>query len=303
MGSVTISGDITGAVTGDPPNLANGDLDLTGGFALSANWSIATQPALGTATIDAAGQWTYTVDPSDYDDLDFGEIVEDTFTVRVTGNEVNTDFEVVPYDLTQTITITIEGVCFAAGTLLETDQGPRRIETLSVGDCVRTHDNGLQPVRWIESSLIPPERLHDDPSLRPVRIKRGSLGPSTPTRDLVVSQQHRILIRGAKVELLFGAPEVLVAAKHLCSWPGIFIDRSEQPVEYLHILMDRHEILLADGALAESLFLGDEALHTLSSDGLQELASIFPDRVTHLSPGFGHAARKILRAHEARALV
>jgi len=281
--------------------MASGELDLTGGVPLSQTWSIASPPALGTATIDpATGEWTYEVDPTDFEELAFGEIVEDTFTVRVIGNEVDPTFTIVPYNLTQSVTITIEGVCFTAGTLIETSDGSRPIETLGIGCEVITADHGPQPIRWIESSYLTAERLKETPSLRPVRIRAGSLGPNVPRRDLVVSQQHRILIRGPTVELLFGASEALVAAKHLCSWPGIDIETSHEPVEYLHILLDRHEILTAEGAPAESLFLGEEALHAISSEALQELAAIFPDQ--GMGTGLGASARLILREHEARAL-
>ncbi len=296
MVSVPVTGDLTGDVTGSPPNVATGQVilgDTPGTFDVN-NWAIATPAANGTATIDAdTGEWTYTVDPTFFDSLDFNQIATDTFVIQGSDGF---------FFGQATITISIQGVCFTAGTLIETETGPEVVEALTVGDLVQTKDHGLQPIRWIEASPIPPERLRRDPDLRPVRILRGSLGPDTPSRDLLVSQQHRVLIQGPKVELLFGAAEVLVAAKHLCSWPGIFVDTSDQPVEYLHILLDQHEILIAEGALAESLFLGDEALHSLSSEGLQELASIFPDRTPEKSTGFGRAARMILREHEARAL-
>lgn len=296
MVSVPVTGDLTGDVTGSPPNVATGQVvlgDTPGSFNVN-NWAIATPPANGTATIDAnTGEWTYTVDPAFFDSLDFNQIATDTFVIQGSDG----------FFIGQaTITISIQGVCFTTGTLIETETGPEPVEALTVGDKVLTKDHGLQPIRWIETSPIPPERLRRDPDLRPVRILRGSLGPDIPSRDLLVSQQHRVLIQGPKVELLFGTAEVLVAAKHLCSWPGIFVDTSDQPVEYLHILLDQHEILTAEGALAESLFLGDEALHSLSSDGLQELTSIFPDRTPDRTPSFGRAARLILREHEARAL-
>ncbi len=300
----SITGDITGTVTGTPPNQASGDLDVSSpGTVTSQNWTISVPASFGTASINpATGEWTYTVDPTFFDSLDNNQIATDTFSVQVTGEYVVGPFTV-PFGLTETITITIEGVCFTAGTLIDTRDGARLIETLKVGDAVLTADHGSQPIRWIESSHLPPERLRENPDMRPVRITAGSLGPNVPKRDLLVSQQHRILVSGPKVELLFGVPEALVAARHLCSWPGIFIDLSDQPVEYIHILMDRHEILMAEGAQAESLFLGEEALHTLSSEGLQELAAIFPDRITAAADhSFGKAARLMLREREARAL-
>ncbi|WP_037317204.1 Hint domain-containing protein [Ruegeria halocynthiae] len=295
---VSITGDITGSVTGNPPNQATGDLDVASiGPTGPQNWTISSPPAFGTATINANGEWTYTVNPAFYDNLGFEQTATDTFTVQVSSTLFGT-----PFTLTQDITISIEGVCFTAGTLIGMQRGAQPIESLAVGDCVRTADNGLQPIRWIESSALPPERLRDNPAMRPVRIRAGSLGPDTPRRDLIVSQQHRILVRGPKVELLFGISEVLIAAKHLCSWPGISIEPPDEPVEYFHILLDNHEILTAEGAPAESLYLGEESLHTLSSDALQELAAIFPDSPTPEGAGFGHAARLILREFEARAL-
>ncbi|MEP4768939.1 MAG: Hint domain-containing protein [Roseibium sp.] len=299
---VSIVGTTTGFVTGDPPNVATGDLGLDG-FPLSQNWTISQQPVLGVASIDPnTGEWTYTVNQGDYDDIPFGDIVTDTFTVQVTGLEIDGSLNIAPYNLTQVITITLEGVCFTAGTLIQAESGSRVIETLNVGDKVMTVDRGLQPIRWVESSALSPDRLRDNPTMRPVRIKAGSLGAGRPERDLLVSQQHRILDSGPKVELLFGAPDALVAAKHLCSWPGIAIDTSDDPVEYFHILLDNHEILTAEGALAESLYLGEESLYTLSSDALQELAAIFPDTAMPNGLGFGRAARLILREFEARAL-
>lgn len=305
MVSIPVTGDLTGNVTGNPPNMASGDLTLGDGTLpiVTQNWTISTPPANGTATIDPnTGDWTYTVDPAFFAGLSDNQVVFDTFTVNVTGT-ITTGFGNLPFFGSTDITIRIEGVCFTAGTLIDTEHGPRAIETLEVGDRVITADHGAQPIRWIESSRLPAERLCENPAMRPVRITAGSLGPDTPKRDLLVSQQHRILVSGPKVELLFGAPEALVAAKHLCSWPGIFVDTSNTSVEYLHILMDQHEILSAEGASAESLFLGEETLHTLSPDGLQELAAIFPDQPNTENPGFGRAARLILREREARMLV
>ena len=67
MVSVPVTGDLTGDVTGSPPNVASGQVILgtTPGTFDVDNWEIATPPANGTATIDAdTGEWTYTVDPA-----------------------------------------------------------------------------------------------------------------------------------------------------------------------------------------------------------------------------------------------
>ena len=83
--------------------------------------------------------------------------------------------------------------CFGPGTLIDTPDGPRRVEALRHGDLVSTCDHGPQPVRWIRNSHQSPDRSRKDN--RPVRIKAGALGRGIPARDLIVSPQHRILCR------------------------------------------------------------------------------------------------------------
>ena len=50
---------------------------------------------------------------------------------------------------------------------------------------------------------------------RPIRIRAGTLGNGLPEADLIVSPQHRVLVRSGIARTLFGADEVLVAAKQL----------------------------------------------------------------------------------------
>ena len=174
---------------------------------------------------------------------------------------------------------------------------------LRTGDLVHTRDHGLQPIRWIESSTQSLSKLRGKPDLWPVRISPGALAPGCPDRDLVVSQQHRLLVSGPHVELNFGTGEALAPARSLCHLPGIEVMEPVDDVEYFHILLDRHEILSAEGAPAESLFLGEEALRSMTSEGLQELAEIFSGTHTAGSSCFGRAARLMLNAKEALTLV
>jgi len=306
---IDITGDSTGFVTGTPPNDATGDLDATVDLPspnwtyLTTTWEISSDPGIGTASIDAAtGEWTYTVDPAEYDALDDGEFALDSFVVTATAYAFNPGGNL-QYDTEdQTVNIVIEGVCFVMGTLIDALNGPVRVEDLQVGDLVSTLDNGMQEIRWIESSTIGQRRLQRQDTLQPVRISAGALGQGLPCRDLFVSQQHRILVSGSRVELLFGEAEVLATAKSLCRWPGIEVVQPSGPVEYFHILLDRHEILFAEDAPAESLFLGEEALLSMQPEGLLELAQIFADKPGALPAGFGQAARIMLRDYETEVL-
>lgn len=177
--------------------------------------------------------------------------------------------------------------CFVAGTMIDTASGPRAIETLRPGDLVRTLDHGLQPLRWIGTRTV-----SGMGHFAPVRIAASALGNDD---DLQVSQQHRMLLRGWRAELMTGAAEVFVAAKHLVNGDTIRLNPAPT-VTYTHIAFDAHEIVLAAGIPSESLFLGPVALDALGPAARGELLAIFPE----LAHRHWHAetARPCLRAWE-----
>lgn len=169
-------------------------------------------------------------------------------------------------------------VCFVRGTLIETVNGLQLIETLKVGDMVMTRDHGLQPIRWIGCRVLSPMRLVLNAKLRPIRIRAGALGRQMPANDLLVSPQHRILVRSAIAQKMFGTEEILAAAKQLVMIDGIDIcNEIVGPVEYFHMLFDQHEIVYANGAEAESLLPGPEALKSVGPDALDEIYELFPE--------------------------
>ena len=171
--------------------------------------------------------------------------------------------------------------CFAKGTLIETTRGSVAIEDLVKGDMVMTRDNGVQPIRWIGSRKLSAADLEKNDNLRPIRIRRNTLGAGTPTRTLVVSPQHRILVRSNIAQKMFGTDEVLVAAKQLLEVDGIDIATDVPEVEYFHMLFDRHEVVISNGAETESLFTGPEALKSLGAAALEEIFAIFPELKNH----------------------
>ncbi len=182
-------------------------------------------------------------------------------------------------------------LCFARGTLIETPDGPRYVETLKEGDLVVTQDDGPQPVMWAGSDRQPGIGPN-----APVRIRAGALGN---LRDLVVSQNHRMLFSGPRAELMFGQTEVLVAAKHLVDGRDILIE--ECPVvHYYHLLFERHQIIFAEGCPAESLHLGSQALKTVGPEERDEIIARFPDLSQR--PDTGPLSRYELKRYEALAL-
>ncbi|WIY25480.1 Hint domain-containing protein [Parasedimentitalea psychrophila] len=184
-------------------------------------------------------------------------------------------------------------ICFTPGTLIDTAHGPRAIETLALGDLIVTRDHGLQPLRWVGSRTVAAQG-----SFAPIEIASALLpGASAP---LLVSPQHRMLWSGARAQMLFGIDEVLVAAQHLLASPAV-TRRTGGLVTYVHLMLDQHQVIYANGAATESFYPGDQALGALSDAGRDEMFTLFPELRSHTG-GFGDTARLCLKSHEGLLL-
>lgn len=181
-----------------------------------------------------------------------------------------------------------EVVCFAAGTMIETQTGPRAIETLSPGDLVLTRDAGYQPLIW--SGCTPAPAIAET---APIVIRAGAFGN---TQDLVVSPQHAILLDDWRADLLFGQDEVLVRAVDLLGCDGVF-RRVGGVVDYWHILFDAHQIVQSAGLWSESLYPGEITLQTVHPQARREIGALVPDITA-----FGPKAAPCLRKFEASVL-
>lgn len=165
--------------------------------------------------------------------------------------------------------------CFCAGTLIETKTGPVPVELLKTGAQILTKDHGVQPLRWVAKRILSVRELEAQPNFWPVRIGKGALGAGLPARDLCVSPQHRMLISSRIAARMFGTAQVLIAAKKLLPLAGIDQPRPISGLHYYHLLFDRHQVIIADGAPTESLYLGDQALDSLSPEGRTEILALF----------------------------
>jgi len=171
----------------------------------------------------------------------------------------------------------LDVTCFVAGTQIATAEGDAPVETIKPGDIVRGFEGeDLILCKSLQRSFTARD-FAANPKLRPVRISAGALGEGLPVRDLLVSRQHRMLVNSRIVHRMFGVSEVLIPAIKLTDLPGIFIDETVEQVTYFHLLFDRHEVIIAEGAPTESLFTGPEALKSLSDEAREEILTIFPD--------------------------
>ena len=211
---------------------------------------------------------------------------------RATGAEAEIEFSDI-----ETIVI-----CFTPGTMIATPTGERPVESLREGDRVFTRDNGVQEIRWTGRRSLTGAALQADPALRPVRIKAGSLGHNMPERDLLVSPSHRMLMTGDRPSIFFDESEVLAAAKHLTGMKGISKVCPARGVTYHHILFDRHEVILGNGAWTESFQPGDYALSGMEAEQRAEIVRLFPDLATARGRDSYAAARRVLRRGESDLL-
>lgn len=153
--------------------------------------------------------------------------------------------------------------CFCPGTMIATPEGERAVESLALGDLVLTATGETRAIRWIGRQAV--NTLFADPlSKLPVRIKAGALADNMPTRDLLLSPGHALLLDGA-----------LVQAGALVNGTTIARD-DDGPAEftYYHIETADHAIILAEGTPAET-FVDNATRATF--DNAAEYEALFAD--------------------------
>lgn len=206
----------------------------------------------------------------------------------LSGNFTMTDGTVVTFSEIENI------ICFTPGTRILTPRGERRIEDLRAGDKVITRDSGPQTIRWIGHRTV-----EGRDKFAPIAINSNVMEGAR--RPLLVSPQHRILFTGYRAQLLFGESEVLVAAKHLVDGSDVRVLEREK-VTYFHMMLDRHEVVYAEGAATESFHAGDVGLGALSDQSRDDMFRVFPDLRSNVW-SYGPTARPCLKKHEAQLLI
>ncbi|MDR9395347.1 MAG: Hint domain-containing protein [Roseovarius sp.] len=193
-------------------------------------------------------------------------------------------------------------ICFTPGTRIETPEGPRLVEELREGDFVQTKDCGAEEIQWIGSRRMTGARLFAMPYLRPVRFRAAALGTDRPDAALLVSPEHRVLVRGEVAQALFNTPEVLVAARDLVNGGSVTVDMALREVTYIHLLLPRHQVLWANGVETESFHPASTALSTLDEADRRRLLERNP-AFEHEPHTYGAFARRHLNGSEAAILM
>ena len=192
-------------------------------------------------------------------------------------------------------------ICFTPGTAIRTANGTSRIEDLRPGDEIATKDNGIQKILWVGMRRMTGARLHAMPHLRPIRFMSGAFGFGRPDADLLVSPQHRMLVQGPAALALFNTPEVLVSAEDLINNASICVDQTLCEVTYIHILLERHQVIWANGLENESFHPANTALDTVAPQQRANLMQLLPGLAEN-PHDYGDYARRNLSGSEAAIL-
>ncbi|OYV38634.1 MAG: hypothetical protein B7Z80_09490 [Rhodospirillales bacterium 20-64-7] len=209
----TMTTPIYGFAPGDTIQFDNGANAGTGGTTLTSNGN-------GTYTVNVTGS----------------NVVLSNVTLApgVTPLQVSAQAGTGGYDI---------GGCFLTGSLIGTPSGEVAVENLQVGDVVTALEAGqtvAKTVKWVGYRHVKAGELSGDDA-HPVRIKAGAFAENTPARDLLITNEHCIVVAGQ-----------LTPVRLLVNGRSIIVDTSISTFTYYHVELEEHGILLAEGLAVES---------------------------------------------------
>nr|WP_294914153.1 Hint domain-containing protein [uncultured Neokomagataea sp.] len=157
-----------------------------------------------------------------------------TVSIKIPGN---------PYgytaNKTNTLGTTTASVCYLPGTMIETPTGTVAVEDLSEGNEIYVFENGTRhtdTVRWAGHKTVHADTTEE----QAIRIKANALSEGVPFKDLLVTPEHCLFMN-----------DRFVPARLLVNNRSIVIDE-QKTFEIYHIETNKHSVIMADGALAES---------------------------------------------------
>ncbi len=270
--TVSSTGDLTvdsgGVVAGDTLMTAGGEVILDAGAVVSSGASFSFSGVGNTLQIDgpplpvtvlsgfvngdtialpgAAGGSIGTVASSAGDTS--VEILDsdgnDLGTLDLDGNYL---LENLALDASGNFTTDQTAPCFCAGTWIEMRRGQKRVENLKIGDKVMTAAGAARPIKWIGRRSYNSRFVMGRKDILPICIKAGALDDNVPKRDLWISPNHAMYL-----------DDVLIEAKDLVNGVSIVQTEHADKIEYFHIELESHDVIIAEGALSES-FIDDDS--------------------------------------------
>ena len=137
--------------------------------------------------------------------------------------------------------VSVTPLCFMSGTMISTPFGEIAVETVKRGDLVLTTKGQVAPVSWVGRQTVS-RRFADPLRVLPIRIKAGALADNVPSRDLLLSPDHAVLVEGA-----------LIQAGALVNGTSIVREKDvPETFTYYHVELDDHSLILAENTPAET---------------------------------------------------
>jgi hypothetical protein len=207
--------------------------------------------ALSGIAFDASGTATYDADTHLLTVVENGK----TYTEHLAGNYTGDFFNLAGDGHGDTIVTMSSGggdqgsgtPCYCRGTLILTDRGEIAVEGLRIGDRLITLSGKARPIRWIGRRSYNGRFAAGNRKVLPIRIAQNALADNVPKRDLWVSPLHAVYLDG-----------VLIPACHLVNGTSIVQVGAVDRVEYFHLELETHDVIVADGAPAET-FVDDDS--------------------------------------------
>lgn len=155
--------------------------------------------------------------------------------------------------------------CFAKDTMIATSAGEVAVQDLQIGDCLITADGAETRVKWVGHRTIMP-MFGIAKRNEPVKIAAGALGNNVPSRDLVVTADHGMILN-----------DLIINASALVNGTSIrFVAPAELDTHFTvyHIETTAHDAILANGAASETFV---DYVTRQSFDNYQEYLDLYGD--------------------------
>lgn len=156
--------------------------------------------------------------------------------------------------------------CYCRGTLILTERGEVAVEALKRGDLVLTAAGEGKAINWIGRQTVS-KQFADPLRAYPIRVRAGALAENTPSRDLLVSPDHALLVGGVLANA--GALVNGTSITRETTIPDSFV--------YYHVELDDHSLILAEGAPAETFV---DNVDRMRFDNWDEFLALYPEGKT-----------------------
>jgi hypothetical protein len=231
-----------------------------------------------TGTVDNTGAWSVSFSGN--------EAINgtDNYSIHASVSDIAGNLGTTDHSFTTDST-----VCFMPGTRILTPAGEVAVEALKRGDLVTTADGQSKPIRWVGRQTV--SRLFADPlRVLPIRITQGALGDNMPSRDLLVSPDHALLVDGA-----------LIQAGALVNGTSIVREtKVPERFTYYHVELADHSLILADNTPAETFIDNVDRMAFDNWDEHEALPDAGDMQLVEMSYPRAKASRQVPRATRDR---